>query len=90
IGLYVDGEKVDLYQNQIESIELELNMKEGILRRSAVVRIQDKIVRIRSERFLSLAVKELCAIHYEAECLTEDAVITLVPYLDGNVTNEDS
>lgn len=90
IGLYVDGEKVDLYQNQIESFELELNMKEGILRRSAVVRIQDKIVRIRSERFLSLAVKELCAIHYEAECLTEDAVITLIPYLDGNVANEDS
>ncbi|MDR4433104.1 glycoside hydrolase family 65 protein [Bacillus tequilensis] len=90
IGLYVDGEKVDLYQNQIESFELELNMKEGILRRSAVARIQDKIVRIRSERFLSLAVKELCAIHYEAECLTEDAVITLIPYLDGNVANEDS
>ncbi|KAF1680583.1 glycoside hydrolase family 65 protein [Bacillus sp. SKDU12] len=90
IGLYVDGEKVDLYQNQIESFKLELNMKEGILRRSAVVRIQDKIVKIKSERFLSLAVKELCVIHYEAECLTEDAVITLVPYLDGHVANEDS
>ncbi|MGG1242619.1 glycoside hydrolase family 65 protein [Bacillus cabrialesii] len=90
IGLYVDGEKIDLYQNQIESFKLELNMKEGILRRSVVVRIQDKIVRIRSERFLSLAVKELCAIHYEAECLTGDAVITLIPYLDGNVANEDS
>ncbi|MET4564797.1 maltose phosphorylase [Bacillus subtilis] len=90
IGLYVDGEKIDLHQNPIKSFEVELNMKEGILRRSAVVRIQDKSVRIRSERFLSLAVKELCAIHYEAECLTGDAVITLVPYLDGNVANEDS
>ncbi|WP_280146715.1 glycoside hydrolase family 65 protein [Bacillus velezensis] len=90
IDVYVDGEKVDLYQNRLESFELELHMKEGILRRSAVVRIQDKTVRIKSERFLSLAVKELCAIHYEAECLTGDAVITLVPYLDGNVVNEDS
>ncbi|KAA6447627.1 glycoside hydrolase family 65 protein [Bacillus swezeyi] len=90
IDVYVDGEKVDLNQNEIESFDLELNMKEGILRRSAVVRIQDKMVRIASERFLSLDVAQLCAIHYEAECLTDEAVITLVPYLDGNVANEDA
>ncbi|MBY8911491.1 glycoside hydrolase family 65 protein [Bacillus sp. YC2] len=90
IDVYVDGEKVDLYQHSIESFDLELDMKEGILRRSAVIRIQDKTVRIRSERFLSLAVEQLCAIHYEAECLTDEAVITLVPYLDGNVANEDA
>ncbi|WP_270573420.1 glycoside hydrolase family 65 protein [Bacillus glycinifermentans] len=90
IDVYIDGEKIDLYQHPIESFALELDMKEGILRRSAVVSIRDKTVRIRSERFLSLAVKELCAIHYEAECLTDEAVITLVPYLDGNVANEDA
>ncbi|MEC3608713.1 glycoside hydrolase family 65 protein [Bacillus glycinifermentans] len=90
IDVYIDGEKIDLYQLPIESFALELDMKEGILRRSAVVSIRDKTVRIRSERFLSLAVKELCAIHYEAECLTDEAVITLVPYLDGNVANEDA
>ncbi|MED1740082.1 glycoside hydrolase family 65 protein [Bacillus swezeyi] len=90
IDVYLDGEKVDLNQNEIESFDLELNMKEGILRRSAVVRIQDKMVRIASERFLSLDVAQLCAIHYEAECLTDEAVITLVPYLDGNVANEDA
>ncbi|KXZ20187.1 glycoside hydrolase family 65 protein [Bacillus nakamurai] len=90
IDVYVDGEKVDLYQHSIESFDLELDMKEGILRRSAAIRIQDKTVRIRSERFLSLAVEQLCAIHYEAECLTGEAEITLVPYLDGNVANEDA
>ncbi|MCZ0070723.1 glycoside hydrolase family 65 protein [Bacillus sonorensis] len=90
IDVWIDGEKVDLYQNEIESFELELDMKEGILRRSAVVRIHGKTVRISSERFLSIAVDKLCAIHYEAECLTDDAVITLVPYLDGNVVNEDA
>ncbi|MFN2747983.1 glycoside hydrolase family 65 protein [Bacillus sp. z60-18] len=90
IDVYIDGEKVDLYENEIESFDLELDMKEGILRRSAVFRIQDKTVRIASERFLSLAVRELCAIHYEAECLTDEAVITLVPYLDGDVKNEDA
>ncbi|MGG3825947.1 family 65 glycosyl hydrolase domain-containing protein [Bacillus subtilis] len=74
IGLYVDGEKIDLHQNPIESFEVELNMKEGILRRSAVVRIQDKSVRISSERFLSLAVKELCAIHSKAKELLADVV----------------
>lgn len=65
-------------------------MKEGILRRSAVVRVNQKAVKISSERFLSLDVQQLCAIHYEAECLTDEAVITLVPYLDGHVANEDA
>ncbi|MGO4900529.1 glycoside hydrolase family 65 protein [Bacillus sp. GM2] len=90
IDVYVDDEKVDLSQNDIESFELELNMKEGILRRSAVVRVNQKAVKISSERFLSLDVPQLCAIHYEAECLNDEAVITLVPYLDGNVANEDA
>ena len=63
IDVYVDDEKVDLSQNDIESFELELNMKEGILRRSAVVRVNQKAVKISSERFLSLDVPQLCAIH---------------------------
>ncbi|MDI5790901.1 hypothetical protein PO124_28245 [Bacillus licheniformis] len=68
---------------------MELNMKEGILRRSAVVRVNQRLSNS-SERFLSLDVPQLCAIHYEAECLNDEAVITLVPYLDGNVANEDA
>ncbi|NPC91725.1 glycoside hydrolase family 65 protein [Bacillus sp. WMMC1349] len=90
IDVYINDEKVDLYQNKIESFELELNMKQGILRRSVVIRLSDQTIKITSERFLSLAVKQLCAIDYQVECLTGEAKVTLVPYLDGNVANEDA
>ncbi|NNL31585.1 MAG: glycoside hydrolase family 65 protein, partial [Flavobacteriaceae bacterium] len=47
-------------------------------------------VKVNVLRFLSLEMEELGAIKYEVTPLNEDAKIGLVPYLDGDIKNEDT
>lgn len=90
IKLFIDGEEVDLYEDKIENFYLELNMHEGILKRSYLVSKNEKQVKIDTERFLSAAHKEICAIRFKVTALSNDVTVKLVPYLDADVRNEDS
>lgn len=88
--IYLDGEKLDLYTDQVSDFLLELDMKEGILTRSFTVEKNGKTFRFHIERFVSLDVKELCAIQITVESLTDAADIEIRSCLDGDVYNEDS
>ncbi|EST12910.1 glycoside hydrolase family 65 protein [Sporolactobacillus laevolacticus] len=90
IKLFIDGEEVDLYQDQIENFYLELNMHEGILHRSYFVSKNNKKVKVKTERFLSAVNKEICAIRFQVTALTENVTVKMVPFLDAHVRNEDS
>jgi maltose phosphorylase len=90
IKLFIDGEEVDLYQDKIENFYLELNMHEGIVKRSYLVSKNEKQVKIDTERFLSAARKEICAIRFKVTALSDSVTVKLVPYLDADVRNEDS
>lgn len=90
IDILIDGQKVDLYTDNVSEFALELDMQYGVLKRSYIIEKDEKKVQVSVERFVSLDQKELCAIQMEVTSLTDDVQIELIPALDGNVTNEDS
>ncbi|AQY51761.1 maltose phosphorylase [Listeria weihenstephanensis FSL R9-0317] len=90
IDVELDGETLDLFQDDTTDFTLELDMETGILRRSFKVVKNGKTFLIETERFLSIVKQELCVIQYHVTALDGDASVTLTPYIDGNVTNEDA
>ncbi|NLK96785.1 glycoside hydrolase family 65 protein [Defluviitalea saccharophila] len=90
IDVLVDNEELDLYQTEVEDYYRELDMKNGILYRRFIANMAGKKTLFEVTRFVSVAKKELCLISYEATPLNYDGEITFIPYLDGDVFNEDS
>jgi len=87
--LFVDGEEVDLHKDELKDFDLTLDMQTGRLERSFTVVKNGKDISVRFTRFLSIAVKELCAIKLEITA-SEPAAIRIESALDGNVQNEDA
>ena len=93
IGIQVsfDGENLDLAQCEVESFKRVLDMKRGILEREVVAKLASgRRVAISSCRFCSLADDELGAIRYQIKALDFESPITVKPYLDADVKNEDA
>ncbi len=90
VKLFLQGEEVDLYQDTLENYELELNMKEGVLRHSYDVTKRGVTVRVEAERFLSIVNREICAVRFRVTGQSGVASVRLVPYLNGSVHNEDA
>lgn len=90
IGIKIDGEELDLNQAKIESFHRELDMKEGTLRRTVVAKVAAGKIKIQSERFCSIDLREIGAIKYSVTALDFGGTINVTPYLDFDVENEDS
>lgn len=90
IRVFVEDEEIDLAKQQVADFSLRLDMRTAILERCATVLTHAGNVEIHSERFLSSSNKNLCAIRYCVKPLDKDMQVTIVPYLDFNVTNEDA
>ena len=92
IKILINGDLFDLNTcPKIEDFKRELHMKEGWYLRSFKATLPNEItIAVRSLRFLSLDVDELGVIKYEVTPLNTDAEITMIPYLDSGITNEDS
>ena len=90
IDVLVNGKYLDLGKCEVENFYRELDMKNGILTRTFIANIDDLKVEVKVQRFLSIKRKELAVIKYDVRALNFDGEITFIPYLDGNVTNEDS
>lgn len=89
IEVRLDGEKLDLFVDEVSDFELVLDMEKGVLRRQFTVVKNNKTFRISAERFLSVATKELAVIRYQVEAKSA-AKVDLTSFLDGNVQNEDA
>lgn len=88
IHILINDREIDTFKDDVTDFYQELDMREGILRRSFTVNNQ---VRIETERFLSVTFLELCLISYRVTNLTnENLKVSLIPYLDGNTKNEDA
>ena len=87
--IYVDGEKVDLYTDELKDFDLSLDMQKGLLERSFTIVKNGKDVSVKFMRFLSIQTKELCAIKMEITA-SEKTAIRVESALDGDVRNEDS
>ncbi|WP_068613702.1 glycoside hydrolase family 65 protein [Paenibacillus tuaregi] len=91
IDVYIGGNALDLAKCKVTEFHRELNMKEGLLIRSAVAEMEDgKMIKIDSTRFVSVARHEIGAIRYSVTPLNFSAPIRFTAYLDGDVQNKDS
>ncbi len=90
IRVFIDLEELDLHTANITKFYRELDMQHGILTRKFTVVHGEKETEIEVVRFLSVAEKELAVIRYQVKPVNYDGEITFVPYLDGNIHNEDS
>lgn len=90
VRVLIDGEEVDLYNTTVKEFYRELDMQHGILTRKFTVLQGEKETEITAVRFLSLAEKELAVIRYSVTPKNYSGVVTFVPYLDGDIRNEDS
>ncbi|QEN05396.1 glycoside hydrolase family 65 protein [Thiospirochaeta perfilievii] len=91
IEIKVDGDTLDLNDCEIKEFKRELDMKCGILYRTFIVVMPNKKeIKVNASRFVSMERNELGVISYEISILNGDGKVTVTPYLDGNVHNEDS
>lgn len=91
IQISIDGEQLDIHNQQIKHFHRELDMKTGILKRMVrVVFANGKELAIESTRFCSMAREEIGAIAYTVTPINFSGNVKFTPYLDGNVTNHDA
>jgi maltose phosphorylase len=91
INVTIDGEELDLNTAKIISFYRDLDMKSGLLTRHFTAALPSgKQIEVISKRFLSIADQELGVIKYSVKALDFSGEITIQPYLDGDVMNEDS
>jgi len=91
INVQLDDEQLDLAKCKVDSFRRELNMREGYLKRIfAATTASGKQVQVEAIRFCSMADDEAGAISYTLTPLNFSGKITLTPYLDGDVKNQDA
>ena len=91
INIRVGQEELDLGKASIISFYRDLDMKSGLLTRHFLARLSSgNEVEVTAKRFLSVADQELGAISYSVKALNFTGLLTVMPYVDGNVVNEDS
>tara|TARA_B100001057_G_scaffold268128_1_gene268245 strand:- start:3 stop:2312 length:2310 start_codon:yes stop_codon:yes gene_type:complete len=91
ISILIDDIPVDLNKvYKIETFERILDMKNGLYERSINFKTNEYLnVEISSRRFLSMKRKSVGAISYTIKC-SRDVKITVSPYIDFDVSNNDS
>ena len=92
LRITVDKEVLDLNRCQkINAFRRELNMKEGYLKRTFEVTLQNgKIISVESFRFISLEIQEIGALRYSVKCLNADCKMEITSFINENVTNLES
>ena len=87
LSIYINNEILDLNKvKNINSFKKELNMKEGVLRRSFDVELNNgKIIRVKSERFISLKINEVGLLKYSISCLNSDCNIKIKSFINDDV-----
>lgn len=92
INVRVNGDELDLNTCQeVRNFRRELNMQEGVYRRSFSVLLKNGAeIQIVATRFLSLLYDELGVIRYEVTPLNGDVEVSFESYLDGGVENYDT
>ncbi len=92
IGINVNGVELDLATaKQVNNFRRQLNMKQGWLSRSFdAVLINNQIVKVFAQRFLSIVDDNLGAIKYQVTAENFEGNIKITPFVDADVTNKDS
>lgn len=91
INIDIDGESLDLAKCEVVDFKRILNMKEGFLERSFVAKMHSGYeVKVNTKRFCSIVESEVGAIKYSITPLNFSGKLTITPYVDADVKNEDA
>ncbi|VAW20371.1 Maltose phosphorylase [hydrothermal vent metagenome] len=91
INITIEGEELDLAKAKVLSFRRELDMQKGLLSRHFIARLKSgKQVEVKAKRFLSIDDPEIGAIRYSVKAMNFSGEVSVTPYLDGDVINEDS
>ncbi len=91
IDVNINGEVLDLATCGIKSFRRELDMKTGLLTRTFIAELpKGNQVEVVSRRFLSMARTEVGAISYSIKSLNFEGEVTVSPFIDLDVKNEDA
>ncbi len=91
ISIQIDGETLDLAKCEIHSFQRELDMQAGYLKRMfSATTASGKTVEVTSTRFCSIVDDEIGAIEYQLKAVNFEGTLTITPYVDFDVENEDS
>ncbi len=91
IHLNINNELIDLNELKVENFTRVLDMKNGDLTREADITLSDNSkIHIKSQRFVSMAEREIGAIKYSITPLTNDVHIHLNSCVNGDVRNTDA
>ncbi len=91
IRVFIEDHEVDLNNCLIKEFTRDLNMKEGTLSRSCTfVDKNNRETKLESIKFLSKVTKEAAALSYSLTPLNYSCKISLIPFIDGDVKNEDA
>lgn len=91
IDIAFDGEPLDLAQCKVESFRRVLDMQKGRLERYVTAQFPNgRRVEIASCRFCSIADDEIGAIRYSVKPLNFSGTLSITPYVNADVINQDS
>jgi len=91
IEIKIDYETLDLDNCKVTDFKRVLNMKEGYLERSFTAELKSgKKLKVKATRFCSIVDDEAGAIRYSLTPLNFDSVVTITPFIDGDVKNQDA
>ncbi len=91
IDIKIDYETLDLANAKVSDFRRVLNMQEGYLERSFTAELKSgKKLKVKATRFCSIVDDEAGAIRYSLTPLNFSGDITITPYIDGDIKNQDA
>ncbi|MEQ6388231.1 glycoside hydrolase family 65 protein [Bacillaceae bacterium S4-13-58] len=91
IRVFVGNEELDLHTWKVDEFERTLNMQHGYLVRTFRATSESgKQILAKATRFFSIVDHQIVAVNYEVTPLNFDGEITFIPFLNGEVRNEDA
>ncbi|WP_419800754.1 glycoside hydrolase family 65 protein [Mucilaginibacter sp.] len=91
IEIKIDDEILDLAKCEVSDFRRELNMQKGYLQRTFQAKTASgKKVKVEATRFCSMADDECGAVKYSLTPLDFSAEISLMPFINGDVKNQDA
>lgn len=91
IDIRINDEELDLHTCTVDDFRRVLNMKAGYLERSFTATLgSGRQVKVLSRRFCSIVDDEAGAIRYSITPLNFDGQLTITPFIDGDVKNQDA
>jgi len=91
IDIRINDEVLDLHACTVDDFRRVLNMKAGYLERSFTATLPSgRQVKVLSRRLCSIVDSEAGAIRYSITPLNFDGQLTITPFIDGDVKNQDA